>query len=187
MPPDKVVAMLNKYFDVMGQCVTKNNGIINKYIGDAIMAIFGVPVENPNHARDAYNAALEMRTTLIELNEQFKKEGYPQLHFGIGIHSGEVLAGNIGASNRMEYTVIGDTVNSASRLESLCKEYDCDLIVSESTLNGMKKELAVSDEFHCSSSSVSFPSSHELNQKSPTYLADVQIRGRQKQMKIYRG
>ena len=135
MEPEKVVSMLNFYFTALGKCINKNHGIVNKYIGDAIMAIFGAPVPSDNTALDAYNAALDMRKALIKLNEKFKEKGWPELHFGIGINSGKALCGNIGATNRMEYTVIGDTVNTASRVESLCKEYKTDLLITQSTKN----------------------------------------------------
>ncbi len=138
MEPAKVVALLNDYFTQLGKCITKNHGVINKYIGDAIMAIFGAPLESANHALDAYNAALEMRKSLVLLNDDFVSKGLPTVRFGIGLHSGNVLAGNIGAEDRMEYTVIGDTVNTASRIETLCKSYNTDLLISGSTAELLK-------------------------------------------------
>ncbi len=137
MPSEKIVKMLNQYFTALEKCISAHNGVINKYIGDAVMAIFGAPMPTETHQKDAYLAALDMRETLINLNKEFEQEGYPQLHFGIGIHSGQVLAGNIGAANRMEYTVIGDTVNIASRIEGLCKVYKKDLILSEFTASAI--------------------------------------------------
>ena len=128
-----VVSLLNRYFTALGQCITSHHGIINKYIGDAIMAIFGAPVSSSNSAEDAFKAALDMRRTLKEINKDFKKDGLPEIRFGIGIHTGPVFAGTIGAENRMEYTVIGDTVNTASRLESLCKNYTKELLLSEAS------------------------------------------------------
>lgn len=139
MRPEKIVSMLNSYFTELGKCVSRNHGIINKYIGDAVMAIFGAPVESANHAMDAYNAAVQMREALRLLNRTFAAQGLPPLAFGIGLHSGNVLAGNIGAENRMEYTVIGDTVNTASRIESLCKSYGADFLMSESTAERIGK------------------------------------------------
>ena len=133
MSPEKVVTLLNKYFTEMEKCISKNHGIINKYIGDAVMGIFGAPVKAENHALDAFNAAMEMRVALAALNKKLEGSDFPQIAFGIGLHSGDVLAGNIGAENRIEYTVIGDTVNTASRIESLCKSYQKDLLISEST------------------------------------------------------
>ena len=132
MEAARVVYLLNKYFTALGQCITAHHGIINKYIGDAIMAIFGAPVEAKNSALDAFEAALDMKKALVCVNKDFAAEGLPELRFGIGIHTGPVFAGTIGAENRMEYTVIGDTVNTASRLESLCKTYKTDLLVSDS-------------------------------------------------------
>ncbi len=138
MEAPAVVSFLNRYFTELGKCITNHHGIINKYIGDAIMAIFGAPVESKTHAQDAFLAALEMREALKKINEEnaskYKTENLPEIHFGIGIHTGNVFAGTIGASNRMEYTVIGDTVNTASRIESLCKTYSTDLLISQSTV-----------------------------------------------------
>nr|MCR5765070.1 adenylate/guanylate cyclase domain-containing protein [Treponema sp.] len=133
MPSEKIVKMLNFYFTQLEKCISAHNGVINKYMGDAIMALFGAPMPSKTHQMDAFAAALDMRRTLKEINKQFKAKGYPELQFGIGIHSGPVLAGNIGALNRMEYTVIGDAVNAASRIEGLCKTYKKDLLMSEDT------------------------------------------------------
>ncbi len=165
--PKQVVTLLNKYFSSMEQCIVKHKGIINKYIGDAIMAIFGVPLSNPNQALDAYNCCLDMRKTLIELNKELEAENLPQIRFGIGLHTGNVLAGNIGSNSRMEYTVIGDTVNVASRIESLCKEYNCDLLISETTVEGM----------------VSCEGDLPMLQS----MGETQIRGRKTAITIYKG
>ena len=156
-----VVSLLNRYFTALGQCINSHHGIINKYIGDAIMAIFGAPVESENSARDAFEAALDMRKALIKVNEELQKDGFPQLKFGIGIHTGPVFAGTIGAANRMEYTVIGDTVNTASRLESLCKTYTTDLLLSEASAEKLGKDTQLS------------------------FIADAQIRGKSEPMKVY--
>ena len=162
MEASEVVQLLNKYFTTLGKCIAAHHGIINKYIGDAIMAIFGAPVKSENSARDAFLAALDMRKALVEVNEDFKKEGFPEVHFGIGIHTGPVFAGTIGAENRMEYTVIGDTVNTASRLESLCKTYTKDLILSEASAEKLGKESA-----------------------GLSFVADAEIRGKSQPMKLY--
>lgn len=171
MEAAEVVSLLNRYFTALGKCITNHHGIINKYIGDAIMAIFGAPVSSQNSARDAFEAALEMRRALEAINEEFLKDGLPQLHFGIGIHTGPVFAGTIGAANRMEYTVIGDTVNTASRLESLCKTYAKDLLLSEAA----KEKLQISSNTELSESKAL-----ELQ-----FVADAQIRGKVETMKIY--
>ena len=131
--PEEVVSFLNAYFTKMEQCITRNHGIINKYIGDAVMALFGAPAKSQNHAEDAFSAAIEMKDALAGLNAQRSAGHLPPVGFGIGLHSGDVLAGNIGSDTRLEYTVIGDTVNTASRIEALCKEYKTDLLLSEAT------------------------------------------------------
>ena len=139
MKPEKIVQFLNEYFTGLEKCIARHNGVINKYIGDAVMALFGAPMQSATHACDAYAAALDMRQELVKMNQSFAKEGLPEIKFGIGLHSGPVLAGNIGAVNRMEYTVIGDTVNTASRIEGLCKQYKKDLLLSESTAQRLKE------------------------------------------------
>ena len=169
MPPEKVVFLLNRYFTALGTCITNNNGIINKYIGDAIMAIFGAPVDSKTHSADAIKAALQMCRELAELNRESASKNLPILHFGIGIHSGTVLAGNIGAKNRMEYTVIGDTVNTASRIESLCKHYGKNLLISEASLNSVSSENA----------------SEETENFDFTFVDDAAIRGKEEKVKLY--
>ena len=159
MAATEVVSLLNRYFTALGQCITCHHGIINKYIGDAIMAIFGAPVKSENSSKDAFEAAIDMRKALIKLNEEFVGEGLPQIRFGIGIHTGPVFAGTIGAENRMEYTVIGDTVNTASRLESLCKTYKTDLLLSEAAAERLDEKLK--------------------------FIDDAQIRGKIEAMKVY--
>ena len=163
--PEQVVSLLNKYFSAMEQCIVKHNGIINKYIGDAIMAIFGVPLPNENQALDTYKCSLDMRKTLTELNTELEAENLPAIRFGIGLHTGNVLAGNIGSNSRMEYTVIGDTVNVASRIESLCKDYNCDLLLSETTA----EKINNSKDFLLQS------------------MGKTEIRGRKTAMNIYKG
>ena len=164
MEPEKIVMLLNRYFTALGICITRNGGIINKYIGDAIMAIFGAPVECGQHSVNAIKAALEMRKALVKLNSEFALENLPAIKFGIGIHTGPVLAGNIGAMDRIEYTVIGDTVNTSSRIESLCKCYGKDLLISGSTVSCSKD---FGDSLGC------------------TFVAESEIRGREEKVKLY--
>lgn len=130
MNPGQVVTWINKYFEQMSQCIVEEGGLVNRYIGDAILAVFGVPLFLDNHAEAATRAALRMRVARDVLNKELVQEGFPSILSGIGIHSGPVLAGNIGSSSRMEYTVIGDTVNVAARVEKLCKDLSHDLILS---------------------------------------------------------
>lgn len=120
-PPEVIVSMLNRYFERMSACVQVEGGTVNKYIGDAIMAIFGAPLEHADHILRAVRAAERMLRANRDLNHELESEGLPVLNTGIGIHTGKVLAGTIGSRDRLEYTVVGDTVNLASRVEGMCK------------------------------------------------------------------
>ncbi len=122
MDPQQLVGLLNEYFTEMVGIVMEMDGVVDKYIGDAIMAVFGAPVPKPEDAVNAVRAAVHMRRALQHLNNRLAERGIPPLRTGIGIHTGPVVAGNIGSERRMEYTVIGDAVNLASRLESNTKD-----------------------------------------------------------------
>lgn len=131
-----LVVQLNEYMDRMVECVFKHNGTLDKFIGDAVMAVWGntPATKGPKEdACDAVRCALEMLERLRELNVRWKSEGRPELHIGIGINSGEVIVGEIGSSQKMEITVIGDAVNTASRFEGLTKEYHLELLIGENT------------------------------------------------------
>ncbi len=132
--PQIVVHLLNQFFEQMSSCIEKEGGLVNKYIGDAILAVFGAPIELKNHADAAIRAAFAMLEERDRLNKQLESQGYPVIKSGIGIHSGEVLAGNIGSQKRMEYTVTGDVVNVAARVEKLCKHARRDLLITEATI-----------------------------------------------------
>ena len=146
MAPEKIVSLLNEYFTGLEKCISAHGGVINKYIGDAVMALFGAPIPIKDHAQEAFRASLDMRETLVQMNKDFVAKGFPEIRFGIGLHTGNVLAGNIGAASRMEYTVIGDAVNTASRIEGLCKTYKKDLLISESTASTITENLSFVDE-----------------------------------------
>lgn len=135
MKPGEVVALLNSYFEGMSNCINKNGGVVNKYMGDAILAVFGAPQELTNHAEAAVLAAIEMQKFQAELNNKNMKYCLPLVQTRIGIHTGEAFVGNIGSNNRMEYTVIGDTVNTAARLEQLGKSMNKSIIISSNTIN----------------------------------------------------
>lgn len=135
MPPTEVLALLNRYLDRMSTIIEQHGGVIDKYIGDAIMALFGAPVAIPDAAARAITAARAMGDALEDLNRQLTAEGRPRLTFGIGINTARVVAGNMGSKTRLNYTVIGDGVNLASRLETQTKEpaHQTLIIVSEAT------------------------------------------------------
>jgi class 3 adenylate cyclase len=131
-PPDQLVAILNEYFTEMAKIIFENQGSLDKYIGDAIVAVFGslVPLENP--ARNAVEASIQMMKRLPDLNERWRKQFNFSMHIGIGVNTGEVFLGNIGSPERMEFTVIGDAVNVASRLSGLAKKGQ--ILVTRETL-----------------------------------------------------
>jgi adenylate cyclase len=133
MDPQHLVGLLNEYFTEMVGIVMSEDGVVDKYIGDAIMAVFGAPVPKPEDPVNAVRAAVKMRRALVELNARLAERGVPTLRTGIGIHTGEVVAGNIGSEKRMEYTVIGDAVNLASRLETSTKDLGVNVLISEDT------------------------------------------------------
>ena len=136
MTAPEVVAFLNRYLDEMVDCVFAHGGILDKFIGDAVMAVFGVPVSNGGAADDAIAAvrcALEMESRLARMNAERAAQGEPPIDIGVGLHTGELVAGNIGSPKRMEYTVIGDTVNVSSRIEGMTKQAGRRVLMSEAT------------------------------------------------------
>ena len=131
LPPDEVVASLNRYFSVMVDVILSHKGIVDKYIGDAIMAFFGAPIKHEQDAVESVYAGLEMTEKVVEFNQQQLKLGKPQFRIGVGIAYGIVTVGNIGTEKKMDYTVIGDKVNTASRLEGLTKKYGQQMLIAE--------------------------------------------------------
>jgi adenylate cyclase len=131
--PEAVVCQLNEYFTAMVEVLFRHQGTLDKFVGDMVMGLFGAPVTDPRHADHAVAAALEMADVLDRLNARWAAEGRPAMEIGIGINSGEMIAGNIGSNTIMSYTVIGDAVNLGARLESLNKEYGTRILISEET------------------------------------------------------
>ena len=131
--PEEILTLLNEYFTQISTKIEENGGVVDKYIGDAVMAIFGAPIQHHDDALRAVKSAFAMCQSLKQLNSDFKQRGIAPLGIGIGINSDRVVAGNMGSINRLNYTVIGDGVNLASRLEGLTKNYGVDIIVSQST------------------------------------------------------
>ncbi len=133
MQPEDVVGLLNEYFEKMIEVTFKYHGTLDKFIGDGMMVIFGAPLDDPYQEENALKAALDMRVELNKLCEKWSAQGRSELKIGIGINTGNAIVGNIGSTQHMEYTAIGDAVNLASRLESATKEYDTDILISEYT------------------------------------------------------
>lgn len=132
--PEEVVSMLNEYFAVMVKIINANGGIVDKFIGDAIMAVWGVPKSTKKDAHNAVKACLDMRRALADLNEKRMGRKEPPLQIGMGLHAGSAISGTIGSDERMEYTIIGNTVNTGSRIESSTKAFGSDLLISDTVL-----------------------------------------------------
>lgn len=161
MSAEEVSLILNEYFAGVEPIITKYNGVINKFIGDAIMAIFGEPIQDKNHAKNAVKCANEMLKKIDELQKKWLKEGKPKIEIGIGINTGDAFVGNIGTENRLEYTVIGDVVNLASRIESHNKVYKTRFLISSTTY------------------------SHVRSIADVIKISEVSIRGKAKRLDIY--
>lgn len=161
MSAEDVSKILNEYFTEIEPIISKYNGVINKFIGDAVMAIFGEPIQDIHHPENAVKCANEMLKKVAELREKWIFEGKPKIEIGIGINTGECFVGNIGSEKRLEYTVIGDTVNLASRIESFNKVYHTNFLVSSSTYSFVSKIADV------------------------IKISEVTIRGKSKKMDIY--
>jgi adenylate cyclase len=161
MEPEILVTLLNEYLTEMTNVVFELDGLLDKYIGDAIMAVFGAPLEQKDHPLRACHTALKMLDRLGTMQEKWKAEDTPQLDIGIGINTGPMVVGNMGSERRFDYTVMGDAVNLASRLESINKEYGTQVVISEFTYRSVK------DDFWC----------RELDA--------VRVKGRARPVKIY--
>lgn len=138
-PPKTVVKIINDYFQEMASAVQAQQGLVLQFIGDEIEAVFGAPLPVANHAEHAVAAALDMRSRLEKLNLKLQKQGHKPLAHGIGIHTGTVLAGNIGSSDRLSYALVGDAVNLASRIQGLNKKFGTDILISLATQSALRQ------------------------------------------------
>jgi len=161
LPPEIVTDLLNEYFRVMLPVIEKYNGVLNKFMGDAILAIFGDPIKDDKHPENAIRCADEMIKEVFKIRERWKKEGKPKIDIGIGINTGIAFIGNVGTQERLEYTVIGDTVNVANRIEAQNKIYNTKLLISETTYQRVKDFV------------------------DTIKISSVEIRGREKLINIY--
>ena len=168
--PKQIVQTLNDYFKEMSAAINKRSGLILQFLGDEIYAVFGAPISCKNHPSNAFLTALDMEKRLKELNKRFVLEGRPQLSHGIGIHTGQVLAANIGSPERLSYLLVGDTVNLASRLQTLTRELDARIILSAKTKNLLPANLLPESQ------------TENLLAKRPQ---PIQIKGRKTPVDIY--
>jgi adenylate cyclase len=145
LDPEALVKLLHDFLNPMSNIIIDQGGTIDKYMGDAIMALFGAPLEQPDHARQACRAALRMEDTLEELNRQWTKQGRPPLRIGVGVNSGPVAVGNMGSDRLFDYTAIGDNVNLASRLEGLTKYYGTNVLISQATAEALENGFILRD------------------------------------------
>ncbi|MFC1558055.1 CHASE2 domain-containing protein [candidate division KSB1 bacterium] len=141
LSPEELVALLNEYLTAMSNIILKYDGMIDKYEGDAIMAVFGTPVPIPDHAVRACYVSLEMQDELVVLRKKWHEEGKPELKVRIGLNTGPMIAGNMGAMDRLDYTVMGDSVNLGSRLEGANKQYGTYIMISEFTYELVKNDM----------------------------------------------
>jgi class 3 adenylate cyclase len=133
LTPEEVVAFLNLFLEEMTAAIMGHQGMVDKYIGDAVMGVFGVPIATREHATLAVQAGIDMQARLVALNRSLGQQQLPELRLGVGIHTGELVIGAIGAAHRLDYTVIGDTVNVAARIETLTRQYEVPILLSETT------------------------------------------------------
>ena len=160
--PEEVVAILNEYLSAMTDIIFEHDGTLDKFVGDAIMALWGAPVEQPDHAERAVRCANAMIARLKELQKKWSAEGRPVLDIGIGINTGEMVVGNMGAEGKkMDYTVIGDHVNLGARVESLTRQYNNHIIITEFTFNNVRDMVEVNP------------------------LGEVTIKGKERHVEIY--
>ncbi|HXZ44279.1 MAG TPA: adenylate/guanylate cyclase domain-containing protein, partial [archaeon] len=161
LPPEEVVELLREYFNTMVPIVLRHGGTLDKYVGDAIMGLFGAPLAQADHASRAVRAALEMVRQIPLLSPKWEARSGRLLQIGVGVNSGEAVVGVMGADGRREYSAIGDTVNLASRLEGATKDFKTPIVVSHATV------LALGDRFQVRE------------------LSELKVKGRQEAVRVY--
>lgn len=162
LPASSLIEMLNRYFTRMSALIVEHGGLVNKFGGDSILAVFGTPLNpNPDHALRAVSAALAMANQLSEFNREQARAYLPEIMIGIGIATGDVVAGNVGSSKKLEYTVIGDAVNVASRLQAMTKEVGRPILASAETARAVSGTAAFTD------------------------VGEVEVRGRVKKVRVF--
>ena len=159
--PEGLTKLINRFLTRMTDVIIKNGGTIDKFMGDCIMAFWNAPIANPKHRQMAIKSAIEMQTELVKLNKKLIAEGLPQINIGIGINSGEALVGNMGSEQRFDYSVIGDAVNLASRLESSSKTLGKTLVIGESTRETIEKKFKFK------------------------YIDSIKVKGKTEEIKVY--
>jgi adenylate cyclase len=169
--PEDVVSLLNEYFKEMSEIIFKWDGTLDKFVGDEIMVFWGAPVDQPDHAERAVRCALDISNRLDELREEWRQRGVEGLDCGIGINSGEVIIGNIGAQGKkMDYTAIGDHVNLAARVEKLTRQYGSRILITENTIRLIEDALQKGKIGHCEVAEADI----------------VKVKGKEKSVKIFR-
>lgn len=133
LDPKELVNIMNELLTPMTRVVHRHQGTIDKYMGDALMAFWGAPVDNPNHTQSAVDAAIELYDSLTDINAEFNRRGLASINIGVGLNTGEMSVGNMGSEFRVAYTIMGDAVNLGSRLEGLTKHYGVNIIINETT------------------------------------------------------
>lgn len=141
LEPQQLAAWLNGFFSMVSRIVVRYRGTIDKYMGDSVMAVWGAPAPSDTHAYDAMRAAMDIRDELGELNRQFREQGLPEIAVGIGVSTGRAMVGPLGSEYRMDYTVVGDSVNVAQRLEAQTRKYAVPIIVGDKTAEAMPELL----------------------------------------------
>lgn len=166
--PSQIVNFLNDYWTEISECVKQNKGSINKYMGDGLLAVFGAPVSYIDNHKNAVSAALDMVDRLKGINEKYADLLGTEIRIGIGINSGEVVVGNVGTNNYMEYTVIGNTVNVASRMENISKQKSNSIIISENTCKLINQAFETSElkQANIKGKDISIPYFEVLGRKS---------------------